>query len=118
MAGLWISGVVLARPIREFYALWDVRMGDKMAEDWLMGRKEISNYMHVCWDTVKKWRREYDCPVYTSPGGRPTALARELDQWLIAGSREREGEKGRGEGLSVAAPEDEQALMKRERAIG
>ena len=52
--------------------------------------------MHVCWDTVKKWRREYDCPVYTSPG-RPTALAGELDQWLIVGSREREG-KGRGEG--------------------
>ena len=35
-AGLRISGVILARPIGEFYALWDVRMGDKMAEDWLM----------------------------------------------------------------------------------
>ena len=55
-----------------------------MAESWLIGRKDISLHMGVCWDTVRKWKREYGCPVHVSPGGRPAALPGELDKWLVA----------------------------------
>ena len=63
-----------------------------MAESWLVGRKAISDYMNVCWDTVRKWRREYGCPIYKGPGGRPTAMADELDEWLVLRSRGGEGD--------------------------
>jgi hypothetical protein len=61
--------------------------GKAMAESWLVGRKEISHYMHVSWETVRIWRREHGCPVRTGPGGRPAAFAGELDQWLVSFSR-------------------------------
>ena len=66
-----------------------------MAENWLVGRKEISSYMHVSWDTVQYWRRDHGCPIYTTPGGRPSAFAHELDQWLISRSKEKEEREGR-----------------------
>jgi hypothetical protein len=65
-----------------------------MAESWLVGRKEISHYMHVSWDTIRTWRREYGCPVHTGPGGRPAAFAGELDLWLVSFSRGAEQDKG------------------------
>lgn len=74
-----------------------------MTESWLKGRKDIGNHMNVCWDTVRRWRRKYGCPVHVAPGGRPIALASELDRWLISFGREkenREEEQGGGKKAS------------------
>ena len=74
-----------------------------MAENWLVGRKEIAHYMRVSWDTVRSWRRQYGCPVYMGPSGRPAAFSRELDQWLVSFSRS--GEQGGKEGVATEVVE-------------
>lgn len=69
-----------------------------MAEKWLKGRKDICGHMNVCWETVRKWVRDYGCPIHVMPGGRPVALPSELDRWIAsfggAGPRRMERQGG------------------------
>lgn len=74
-----------------------------MAESWLIGRKEISQHMNVCWDTVRRWKRDHGCPVHVGPGGRPAAFAHELDRWLVSFGRTGQGgEDGQGDDEGIA----------------
>ena len=62
----------------------------------LVGRKNISKYLDVHWDTVRRWKRKYGCPIHSRPGGRPVALIYELVIWLeVYSSRRDELEKWR-----------------------
>jgi hypothetical protein len=50
-------------------------------QGWLVGRKEICAYLHITWQTVRKWKRYYGLPIRHRPGGKPFAIPGELDRW-------------------------------------
>jgi predicted DNA-binding transcriptional regulator AlpA len=54
-----------------------------MAEGWLTGWKEISKYIGVSKDTCKRYIKQYSLPIKRRPGGRPSAIPYEVDNWLI-----------------------------------
>jgi hypothetical protein len=54
-----------------------------MAEGWLTGWKDIAVYMGRSIQTCKNLKRHNSLPIKYPPGGTPTALRYELDQWLI-----------------------------------
>jgi len=54
-----------------------------MADGWLTGWKEIARYMGRSIQTCKNLKKHYSLPIKYPPGGTPTALPYELDQWLI-----------------------------------
>jgi hypothetical protein len=54
-----------------------------MAEGWLTGWKEISQYVGLHIRTCKRYKKKYSLPVKHLPGGTPVSLPYELDQWLI-----------------------------------
>jgi hypothetical protein len=53
-----------------------------MADGWLTGWKTIAAYMGRSIQTCKKWKKHYSLPIKYPPGGTPTALPLELDEWL------------------------------------
>lgn len=61
-----------------------------MADSWIVGRKELRSYLRVSWDTIRKWRREYGCPIRVLPGGKPAALSWELDRWMVLYSKKKQ----------------------------
>lgn len=46
---------------------------------WLTGWKEISAYTGRHVQTCRRWTKRYGMPVLRDPGGRPVALAEQLD---------------------------------------
>lgn len=55
-----------------------------MADGWLTGWKEIAAYCKLHEKTCKRYKKKYSLPVHYLPGGTPTSLPYELDQWLIS----------------------------------
>jgi len=56
---------------------------EKRMNGWLMGWKEIGAYMGFNEKTVVKYAKKYRLPILRMPDtNKPTALPRELDEWL------------------------------------
>lgn len=53
-----------------------------MADGWLTGWKQISDYTQLSKSTCKRYRKKYSMPVNYLPGGDVVALPLELDLWL------------------------------------
>jgi transposase len=54
-----------------------------MADGWLTGWKAIAKHIGLCERTCKRYKKKYSLPVKKLPGGKPSALPGELNQWLI-----------------------------------
>jgi hypothetical protein len=54
---------------------------DKMT-GWLTGWKKIGLYIDYTPEMAKFYHKKFGLPITRSPGGKPMALPKKLDEWL------------------------------------
>jgi hypothetical protein len=57
------------------------RLRLEMNGDIFIGRKAISNYLHVSWDTILKWEKTRGFPILREPGCQPILSVHAVRIW-------------------------------------